>query len=102
MVGTRRFAPLCPPHTPARRPTVSPMQKITPFLWFDGKAEQAANFYCSVFDNSRVLTASRYGEAGAKAAGVPAGTAMVVEFELAGQKFSAINGGPHFKFSPAV
>jgi predicted 3-demethylubiquinone-9 3-methyltransferase (glyoxalase superfamily) len=78
------------------------MQKITPFLWFDAKAEEAANFYCSVFDNSRVLTVSRYGEAGAKAAGMPVGTAMVVEFELAGQKFSAINGGPHFRFSPAV
>lgn len=78
------------------------MQKITPFLWFDGKAEEAAKFYVSVFKNSRIGTISRYDEEGAKASGMPKGTAMVVTFRLDGQEFMALNGGPHFKFTEAI
>ena len=78
------------------------MQKITPFLWFDDKAEEAANFYVSLFKNSRVGDVSRYDEAGANAAGRPKGSVMVIEFELEGQEFVALNGGPHFKFTEAV
>ncbi len=74
------------------------MQKITPFLWFDNNAEEAANFYVSVFGDSKVGTITRYGEAGP----APAGTVMTVEIQLEGQKFTALNGGPHFKFTPAV
>ena len=72
-------------------------QKITPFLWFDTQAEEAANFYTSVFKNSRILHVSRYGDAGPG----PKGSAMVVNFQLAGQAFTALNGGPRFKFSEA-
>ena len=78
------------------------MQKITPFLWYDDKAEEAANFYVSVFKNSRVGNITRYEKEGAKASGRPEGTAMTVEFQLDGQKFLALNGGPHFKFTEAV
>jgi predicted 3-demethylubiquinone-9 3-methyltransferase (glyoxalase superfamily) len=78
------------------------MQKITPFLWYDNNAEEAASFYCSIFRNSKVGSVTRYDEAGANAAGRPAGSAMTVEFELEGQKFVALNGGPHFKFTEAV
>jgi predicted 3-demethylubiquinone-9 3-methyltransferase (glyoxalase superfamily) len=78
------------------------MQKITPFLWFDDKAEEAANFYVSLFKNSKIGDTARYDEAGAKAAGRPKGSVMVIEFELEGQKFVALNGGPHFKFTEAV
>lgn len=74
------------------------MQKITPFLWFDGKAEEAANFYASIFKNSKILHVARYGDAGPG----PKGTAMVVSFEIEGQKFSALNGGPQYTFSPAI
>ncbi len=74
------------------------MQKITPFLWFDGQAEEAAAFYTSLFPNSRIDSVSRYTEAGP---GEP-GTAMVVAFTLNGQAFSAINGGPEFHFTPAI
>src|SRR5918996_3419586 len=74
------------------------MQKITPFLWFDNNAEEAMNFYVSVFKNSKVLTVSRYGEAGPG----PAGTVMTAEFELEGQEFVALNGGPRFKFTEAI
>ena len=74
------------------------MKKITPFLWFDNQAEEAANFYVSVFKNSRIVTTSRYGEAGPG----PVGTVMTVVFELDGQEFIALNGGPHFKFNEAV
>src|SRR6266404_4047129 len=74
------------------------MQKITPFLWFDNNAEEAANFYVSVFGDSKVGTITRYGGAGP----APAGTVMTVEIQLEGQKFTALNGGPHFKFTPAV
>jgi predicted 3-demethylubiquinone-9 3-methyltransferase (glyoxalase superfamily) len=78
------------------------MQKITPFLWFDDKAEEAANFYVSLFKNSKIDGIARYGEEGAKASGRPAGTVMTVEFQLDGQEFIALNGGPHFKFSEAI
>lgn len=74
------------------------MRSISPFLWFDTQAEEAAKFYVSVFPNSRILSASRYGEAGPG----PAGSVMVVEFELNGQRFMALNGGPHFAFTEAV
>ena len=74
------------------------MQKITPFLWFDGKAEEAANFYVSIFKNSKMGKVVRYGE-GAPA---PKGTVMTVTFTLDGQEFYALNGGPHYKFSPAT
>lgn len=74
------------------------MQKITTFLWFDNNAEEAANFYCSIFKNSRVLNMSRYTE------GLPGpkGTVMTVDFELDGQRFTALNGGPQFKFTEAI
>lgn len=74
------------------------MQKITPFLWFDGKAEEAANFYVSVFRNSKIVSVVRHGEAGPG----PKGTVMLVRFLLDGQEFLALNGGPQFTFSPAV
>jgi predicted 3-demethylubiquinone-9 3-methyltransferase (glyoxalase superfamily) len=74
------------------------MQKIIPFLWFDGKAEEAANFYASIFKNSKVGRVRRYGEAGPG----PKGSAMSVEFELDGQPFIALNGGPQFTFTPAI
>jgi predicted 3-demethylubiquinone-9 3-methyltransferase (glyoxalase superfamily) len=78
------------------------MQEISPFLWFDNQAEEAANFYVSIFKNSRVVSVSRYGDEGAKAAGRPKASVMTVAFELDGQKFTALNGGPVFKFSPAI
>jgi predicted 3-demethylubiquinone-9 3-methyltransferase (glyoxalase superfamily) len=74
------------------------MQRITPFLWFDNNAEEAMNFYVSVFKNSKVLKVTRYGEAGPG----PAGTVMTAEFELDGQEFVGLNGGPRFKFTEAV
>jgi predicted 3-demethylubiquinone-9 3-methyltransferase (glyoxalase superfamily) len=74
------------------------MQKITPFLWFDGKAEEAANFYTSIFENSKIVSVMRYGEAGLG----PKGTVMSAIFELHGQEFIALNGGPMFTFSPAI
>jgi predicted 3-demethylubiquinone-9 3-methyltransferase (glyoxalase superfamily) len=74
------------------------MQKITPFLWFDGKAEEAMNFYVSVFKNSKVVRVSRYGEAGPG----PKGTVMSATFQLDGQDFFALNGGPQFAFTPAI
>jgi predicted 3-demethylubiquinone-9 3-methyltransferase (glyoxalase superfamily) len=78
------------------------MQKITPFLWFDDQAEEAAKFYASIFKNSKVGKIARYDEAGAKAAGRPAGSVMTVKFQLEGQDFTALNGGPEFKFTEAV
>ena len=74
------------------------MQKITPFLWFDNNAEEAANFYVSIFKNSKVLNIARYGDAGPG----PKGTVLTVNFEIDGQKFIALNGGPQFKFTEAV
>jgi len=78
------------------------MQKITPFLWFDDNAEEAANFYVSIFKNSKVGRISRYPESAEQAAGKPAGSVMTVEFQLDGQDFVGLNGGPHFKFTEAV
>lgn len=78
------------------------MQKITPFLWFDNQAEEAAKFYTSVFKNSKIGRILRYDEASAKAAGRPAGSVLTVEFEIEGQKFTALNGGPQFKFNESV
>ena len=74
------------------------MQKITPFLWFDNQAEEAVNFYTSIFKNSSIVSVARYGEAGPG----PKGTAMTVAFQLEGQEFVALNGGPHFKFTEAI
>jgi predicted 3-demethylubiquinone-9 3-methyltransferase (glyoxalase superfamily) len=74
------------------------MQKITPFLWFDGKAEEAMKFYTSIFKNSKIGSVRRYGDAGPG----PKGTVMSATFELEGQKFMALNGGPEFKFTPAI
>jgi predicted 3-demethylubiquinone-9 3-methyltransferase (glyoxalase superfamily) len=78
------------------------MQKITPFLWFDNQAEEAVNFYCSVFKNSKKGSAARYDEAGAKAAGRPKGSVMTASFQLQGQEFVALNGGPIFKINPSI
>ncbi len=78
------------------------MQKITPCLWFDNQAEEAVKFYTSVFKNSKITSVLRYDEAASKAAGRPKGSAMVVAFELDGQKFTALNGGPIFKFNEAI
>ena len=77
-------------------------KKITPCLWFDTHAEEAAKFYASVFKNSKIGKISRYGKEGFEVHGKKAGTVMTVEFELEGQKFLALNGGPHFKFNEAV
>jgi predicted 3-demethylubiquinone-9 3-methyltransferase (glyoxalase superfamily) len=77
-------------------------QKLTPCLWFDSQAEEAANFYTSIFDNSRIKQISRYGNAGRDVHGMEPGSVMVVEFEIEGQTFTALNGGPLFKFSEAI
>ncbi len=77
-------------------------QRITPFLWFDTQAEEAVSFYTSIFKNSRVVSVSRYGEAGAEASGRPKGTVMTIAFQLDGQEFVALNGGPHFHFTEAI
>ncbi len=77
-------------------------QRIMPCLWFDSEAEEAANFYCSVFKDSRIKTISRYGKQGHEKHGRKPGSVMVVAFELEGQKFVALNGGPQFKFSEAI
>jgi predicted 3-demethylubiquinone-9 3-methyltransferase (glyoxalase superfamily) len=78
--------------------TMAGIQKITPFLWFNQEAEEAANLYVSLFPDSKLLSVSRYGEAGPG----PKGSAMTVEFQLAGQKFIGLNGGPAFKFTEAI
>jgi len=74
------------------------MQKITPFLWFDGNAEAAMNFYVSIFDDAKILSVSRYGEEGPG----PEGSVMTASFELFGQRFVALNGGPEYSFTPAI
>jgi len=78
------------------------IRKITPHLWFEDNAEEAAKFYTSIFKNSRILDITRYGESAAEASGRPKGTVMTMTFELEGQQFTALNGGPIFKFSPAI
>jgi predicted 3-demethylubiquinone-9 3-methyltransferase (glyoxalase superfamily) len=77
-------------------------QKIAPCLWFDDQAEAAANFYCAIFKNSKITNDSRYGEAGREFHGKRPGTVMTVEFELDGQPFTALNGGPMFKINEAI
>ncbi|KPJ88367.1 MAG: 3-demethylubiquinone-9 3-methyltransferase [Gammaproteobacteria bacterium SG8_11] len=74
------------------------MQKITPFLWFDDQAEEAVNFYTSIFKNSKIVSITRYGEEGPG----PKGTVMTASFQLDGQEFTALNGGPYFTFTPAI
>ena len=74
------------------------MQKITPFLWFDSNAEEAVNFYTSIFKNSKVGEIRRYGDAGPG----PKGSVMTIRFQIEGQEFMALNGGPYFKFTPAI
>jgi predicted 3-demethylubiquinone-9 3-methyltransferase (glyoxalase superfamily) len=78
------------------------MQKITPFLWFNNQAQEAAKFYTSLFKNSKILEVVRYGEPGAKVSGRPKGSVMTVKFRLDGQEFVALNGGPIFKFTESI
>lgn len=78
------------------------MQKITPFLWFDHQAEEAINFYITLFPDSKITDTQRYNEDSAKASGQPAGSVMSASFELAGQRFAALNGGDYYKFTPAT
>ena len=78
------------------------IQKITPHLWFEDNAEEAAKFYTSIFKNSKIIGITHYGESAAEVSGRPKGTVMTVTFELEGQQFMALNGGPIFKFSPAI
>jgi predicted 3-demethylubiquinone-9 3-methyltransferase (glyoxalase superfamily) len=78
------------------------MEKITPFLWFDSQAEEAAKFYTSVFKNSKIAAITRYDDTSSQAAGRPSGSVMTVAFELEGQSFTALNGGPVFKFTEAI
>jgi len=78
------------------------MQKITPFLWFNDKAEEAVKFYASIFKNSKIGTITRYADEVAQVAGRPKGSVMTIEFQLDGQRFTALNGGPEFKFTEAV
>src|SRR5258708_389101 len=80
-------------------PTIK--RKITPFLWFETQAEEAAQFYTSIFDNSRIVRVNRYGKAGRETHGKEAGSVMTVEFEIEGQTLVALNGGPHFRFTEA-
>ena len=77
-------------------------QKITPFLWFDTRAEEAVKFYTSVFKDSKVGAITRYDNEGAKVSGRPKGSVMTIDFQIAGQEFTALNGGPLFKFTEAV
>ena len=78
------------------------MQKITTFLWFDNQAEEAARFYVSLFKNSKILNVARYSEAGAQVSGRQPGSVMTVTYQLEGQQFIALNGGPHFKLTEAI
>jgi predicted 3-demethylubiquinone-9 3-methyltransferase (glyoxalase superfamily) len=78
------------------------MQKITPFLWFNNQAEEAASFYTAIFKNSKIGNITRYDADTAKASGRPEGSIMTIEFQLEGQDFIALNGGPHFKFTEAI
>ena len=81
---------------------MSKTQKITTFLWFDSQAEEAAKYYVSIFKDSRIVGTTRYDEEASKVAGRPKGSVMTVEFELDGQRFTALNGGPLFKFTEAI
>jgi predicted 3-demethylubiquinone-9 3-methyltransferase (glyoxalase superfamily) len=81
---------------------VQKVQRIVPCLWFDDQAEEAAQLYTSIFRNSRIVRVARYGEAGREIHGRPAGSVLTVDFELDGQAFTALNGGPHFQFNEAI
>src|SRR5882762_6637950 len=85
-----------------RRSSMKFPMRIAPCLWFDSQGEEAARFYTSIFTNSRIVKVSRYAEAGKEIHGRPAGSVMTVAFELDGQPFTALNGGPHFKFTEAI
>jgi len=85
-----------------RRSTMQLVQRITPCLWFDNQAEEAARFYTGIFKNSKIVQITRYGKAGHEIHGRPAGSILTVEFELDGHTFTALNGGPVFKFNEAV
>jgi predicted 3-demethylubiquinone-9 3-methyltransferase (glyoxalase superfamily) len=87
---------------PDRRHAMAHTQRISPCLWFDSQAEDAAKYYVSIFKDSKILKTTRYGEAGKEIHGKPAGSVLTVEFELDGQTFTALNGGPVFKFNEAV
>ena len=78
------------------------IQKITPFLWLDGNAEEAAKFYTSIFKKSKIHVVTRYPKSAAKCAGQPEGRVMTVEFDIEGQRFTALNGGPNYKFTEAI
>lgn len=78
------------------------IQKITPFLWFNADAEEAVSFYTAIFKDSRILSTTRYDDEAAEASGMPKGTVMTVAFQLEGQNFVALNGGPHFRFNEAI
>ncbi|MEJ2571763.1 MAG: VOC family protein [Anaerolineales bacterium] len=78
------------------------IQKIAPCLWFDSQAENAANFYVSIFDDSRIVRITKYTSAGYEIHGKPAGSVLTVEFELSGQRLTALNGGPQFKFNESI
>ena len=82
--------------------TQTNIQKITPHLWFEDNAKEAAKFYTSIFRNSRITDITHYGESAAEVSGRPKGSVMTITFELEGQRFMALNGGPIFKFSPAI
>lgn len=78
------------------------LQKITPFMWFDNQAEEAARFYTGIFQNSSITAITHYGEAGKEIHGRPPGSVMTVAFQLEGENFTALNGGPYFRFTPAI
>lgn len=82
--------------------STSKIQRITPFLWFDGQAEEAVNHYVSIFDDSRIVSTTRYSKEGAEASGQPEGSVMTIAFQLAGQDFTALNGGPMFEFNESI
>jgi predicted 3-demethylubiquinone-9 3-methyltransferase (glyoxalase superfamily) len=86
----------------SEEPVMSKNLAITPCLWFDNEAEEAAKFYTSIFPNSRIITTSRFGEEGKEIHGKEAGSVMTVEFELDGNRFTGLNGGPNFKFNEAI
>src|SRR5262245_37328491 len=81
---------------------VADMEKITPFLWFDSRAEEAVKFYTSIFKNSKIGRILRYDQVAAKAAGGTVGSVLTIEFEIESQKFTALNGGPDFKFNESI
>jgi predicted 3-demethylubiquinone-9 3-methyltransferase (glyoxalase superfamily) len=91
-----------PEHESRKKAVQITTQKITPCLWFDTRAEEAANAYVSLFQNSRILRICRYGKEGYEIHGREAGSVMTVEFEIEGRKFTALNGGPQFKFNEAI